>query len=635
MLHALTTYDISFMAWGFAAEPDSPYSAYFFMLFIFCCFFTSSGVFYFTRVVYRPPFLLLILVASHLLNDRRLVQVPPPYTALSILFFFLLMVFREDSSARKTFTKSVNKNIAAIAGCLLVVSFAGVFVKQQENDFGDDGSIAFTSPLITSLLSYADSSGGADGAQNLEQILFYVNANEQIYFISQVFGRYDGEKWLSVDYGDLNSGYVNWEERTEGMNFDGFFSHISEQTDMDIEAVENSEQVRVAEVIPARNIRMAYVPAPLRTIDIDGLPVSTRVIRNNLGEIFVRSGSGAVSNYIITYYSETVRSDERLRELARGFNENSNDYLMESFFYRSQSELNEWANLYFDEYNRKTDFASYVDYPEGFESESIKALAREITQGKNSDLEKAEALESFFTESGFLYDLAYERQVPGEDIESFIFNSKRGTCGKFATAMTLMARMSGLDARYVEGFTSYEINDQGQYVIRAKNAHAFVQVFIAPFGWVTFDPTVAASEMGDGSLFYVVIAALRNNTPLILSVLSGFAVLFSGVYFTYVYIVREKLFRLKVRRSTNKNGIILLYKGVLKIARQKLNLENVPVSVLSAAVLKKYALNIGEITGLFERAFYGEPFEVFSNADKQTALNSYTRLYQAAGIRRL
>ena len=53
-----------------------------------------------------------------------------------------------------------------------------------------------------------------------------------------------------------------------------------------------------------------------------------------------------------------------------------------------------------------------------------------------------------------------------------------------------MLRTLGIPSRVVNGFRSDEFNDlTGSYVIRAKDAHAWVEAYFPGYGWQTFDPT--------------------------------------------------------------------------------------------------------------------------------------------------
>jgi hypothetical protein len=64
-----------------------------------------------------------------------------------------------------------------------------------------------------------------------------------------------------------------------------------------------------------------------------------------------------------------------------------------------------------------------------------------------------------------------------------------GHCEYFATAMCVLMRCYGVPARVVAGFTAKERNDAGVFDVRAKAAHAWVEVYFENYGWLTFDPT--------------------------------------------------------------------------------------------------------------------------------------------------
>jgi hypothetical protein len=58
-----------------------------------------------------------------------------------------------------------------------------------------------------------------------------------------------------------------------------------------------------------------------------------------------------------------------------------------------------------------------------------------------------------------------------------------------------MLRDLGIPARYVGGFLPGEYNDVGgDWIVRASDAHTWVEVFFPGYGWITFDPT----PPGDG-----------------------------------------------------------------------------------------------------------------------------------------
>ena len=249
-------------------------------------------------------------------------------------------------------------------------------------------------------------------------------------------------------------------------------------------------------------------------------------------------------------------------------------------------------------------------------------MTMEITAGFDSDYEKAAAIERYFFESGYSYDAAGTHAEANLDILHFVFDSQSGTCGHYATAMTLMARSIGLNARYVEGFTSTEVNEDGRYVIRARNSHAFVQVHIPFYGWVTFDPTVPGGEDSSGG------GAFANILELSFMIFLGFSLLILiglAGYLLYTRVIMEKLFRRKAAKISGRKGIILIYAKVLKLARKKLDMDNVSSAKLAKAITEKYGLDIAKITTYFERTFYGN--EHLSIEEKNEALEIYKQLH--------
>ncbi|MFQ5428760.1 MAG: DUF3488 and DUF4129 domain-containing transglutaminase family protein [Phycisphaerae bacterium] len=83
---------------------------------------------------------------------------------------------------------------------------------------------------------------------------------------------------------------------------------------------------------------------------------------------------------------------------------------------------------------------------------------------------------------------------PDEPIEDFLFENKKGHCEYFASAMTLMCQAVGIRARMVNGYHGGEYNPAGGfYLFRQRDAHAWVEVYLAGRGWIRFDPTPPAA----------------------------------------------------------------------------------------------------------------------------------------------
>jgi protein-glutamine gamma-glutamyltransferase len=91
---------------------------------------------------------------------------------------------------------------------------------------------------------------------------------------------------------------------------------------------------------------------------------------------------------------------------------------------------------------------------------------------------------------------AYTESPPADaqDLKGFLLKGKAGYCQQFSGAMALLLRMGGVPARVSTGFTTGSLDRRtGEYVVRDFDAHSWVEVWYPGIGWVTFDPTPAAS----------------------------------------------------------------------------------------------------------------------------------------------
>ena len=67
---------------------------------------------------------------------------------------------------------------------------------------------------------------------------------------------------------------------------------------------------------------------------------------------------------------------------------------------------------------------------------------------------------------------------------------KRGFCEQYATTMTMLLRMEGVPARYVEGYLSGHVDEETRAIeVTGQQRHAWVEVYFPTYGWIPFDPT--------------------------------------------------------------------------------------------------------------------------------------------------
>jgi len=130
----------------------------------------------------------------------------------------------------------------------------------------------------------------------------------------------------------------------------------------------------------------------------------------------------------------------------------------------------------------------------------IGDLARTVSASADNPYDKSLAIEDYLR-TRFSYTLNMDATPVEDPLAHFLFDTKAGFCEYFATAMTVMLRTQGIPAREVNGFLPGEYNDVGgDYIVRASDAHSWVEVFFPGTGWLTFDPTPPSSEHGSGLL---------------------------------------------------------------------------------------------------------------------------------------
>jgi transglutaminase-like putative cysteine protease len=122
----------------------------------------------------------------------------------------------------------------------------------------------------------------------------------------------------------------------------------------------------------------------------------------------------------------------------------------------------------------------------------VVSLAQQIAASADNTYDKTTAIERYLR-THFGYTLQLPRAVPRDPVANFLFERKQGHCEYFASSMAIMLRVVGIPSRVVNGFRTGEFNDlTSQYLVRASNAHSWVEAYFPGYGWISFDPTPAA-----------------------------------------------------------------------------------------------------------------------------------------------
>jgi hypothetical protein len=142
---------------------------------------------------------------------------------------------------------------------------------------------------------------------------------------------------------------------------------------------------------------------------------------------------------------------------------------------------------------RLADRERYLQIPARLDRR-IPALARTMAWQADTELGEARAIEARLR-SDYGYTLQLPKREPADPLADFLFQRKQGHCEYFASAMTVLLRTADIPARIVTGFLGGEYNPiTDLWVVRASDAHSWVEAWIPGYGWTTFDPTPGGPE---------------------------------------------------------------------------------------------------------------------------------------------
>ena len=126
----------------------------------------------------------------------------------------------------------------------------------------------------------------------------------------------------------------------------------------------------------------------------------------------------------------------------------------------------------------------------------IAELARTFAAGAAGDLARVRSIERHLR-SDFAYTLELPDREMADPLANFLFARRKGHCEYFASSMAVMLRSLGIPARLATGFQSGVYNPVSDlWLIRASDAHSWVEAWIPGYGWKTFDPTPADPNAG-------------------------------------------------------------------------------------------------------------------------------------------
>lgn len=481
-------------------------------IFIFSCIFGFSTC-YFSVYLPRPSFLLLPALIPMILSARTAGGLPAGFTVFLAVGFGLAVlgsarpefpkdiVYIDDKSSRKERIASIA--VFGVISALLLT----VIPRSADTPMGDYLDTVFNKKSTfygrNTLSNFSKSSSVNTGANKpSDNVLFYASSYYFPLLGRWSFDKYDGENgWTTLS--DYTTGWGGWEETQMSLDVNALAEKLKEgarngnlseyadellalntgysrQANMTI-SVADGTNTRV--IIHPNNTHMVYIPG-----------YSGDIYRTRKDEIFTDGNFGANASYSIqfTYFSPNT-------SLISLFDRVDFDELLDAA--EDEGVISRTLrDNFITERNIARNYLSRT-LEENPISPEITALADKITAGITSDYEKARAIEKWFGEAGFVYDLDFIPEKMTADY--FLFESRRGICSDYATATTLLLRAAGIPARYTEGFVpdSENIDEYGRCAVKPANAHAYSMCYIEGHGWLEIDGTKYAREANSNEQF--------------------------------------------------------------------------------------------------------------------------------------
>jgi len=135
----------------------------------------------------------------------------------------------------------------------------------------------------------------------------------------------------------------------------------------------------------------------------------------------------------------------------------------------------------------------YLTLPRGLPAR-VRDKAQHWAGSTTDPLTQARRIEARLR-TEYSYDLESPSGAAKNPLDHFLFQSKRGHCEFYSTAMAVMLRTLGVPSRNVTGFIGGTFNRFGRYyAVRQGDAHSWVEAYVEDKGWQRFDPTPPANS---------------------------------------------------------------------------------------------------------------------------------------------
>ena len=297
-------------------------------------------------------------------------------------------------------------------------------------------------------------------------IIARVKSDLPLYLKARVFDQFDGERW-SQSQQQLNK------KRLKRGHYEAEYSSLT--------AASNGQNITVDYQVHIERPMRSNIPFAERLTELD-FP-ATVIARDAFGQWFAPGPLQAGTVY--GAQAQLLTRDGRLFSTLTAKTQGVTAANAEA-----QKLLDE--NQQYDQQQRLAALANYLTLPANLDPR-IYTLARDNAghqTGSQPQQQQAIALETFLRTQ---YDYDFESIFSSQNVTplaNFLFETRKGHCEYFASALTIMLRTLGIPARVVTGLLAHNQNPlTGYYEVRALDGHAWVEAYVDDRGWMLLEPT--------------------------------------------------------------------------------------------------------------------------------------------------
>jgi transglutaminase-like putative cysteine protease len=120
-------------------------------------------------------------------------------------------------------------------------------------------------------------------------------------------------------------------------------------------------------------------------------------------------------------------------------------------------------------------------------------LSQQLRSAHPDDMDYVRAVLDLFRQQPFFYTLT-PPALAEDSVDEFLFETRRGFCGHYASAFAMLMRAAGIPTRVVTGYQGGTFNRFANYwILQQSDAHAWDEIWVEGRGWLRIDPTSAVA----------------------------------------------------------------------------------------------------------------------------------------------